>query len=207
MKQRSGQGVLERLARVATIALLVAVAGCTDDETSSEGDVLLDASEVEAAEADSGTDLLTQAVKGCDTVDGAYLWGDAADGDVRSFTREVDGGTQTTVIGAWPTPEETWVEAETHMTYDGGDCVPEGVSVQGEALGGVSDSYPNWGLSASEVTHRGEGSAPKSYAVRAYGYTQGHVVIVWVEQPGGKPDTDRVVELLNKQADKIADTS
>lgn len=124
---------------------------------------------------------------------------------MQSFTREVDGVTETTVIGARATPEETWFEAEERMTFDGGDCAPENVFVRGEALGGVSDAFPGWGLAASEISHRHEGST--TYSVRAYGYTHGHMVIVWVEQPHSKPDTDRVVELLNKQADKIADNS
>src|SRR5690625_5507685 len=103
--------------------------------------------------------------------------------------------------------KDTWIEAEQHMTYNGGDCVPDGVTVQGRALGGVSDAYPGWGLSASAITYRQKDSEPTMQDVRAYGYTQGHMVIVWVQQPDTRPDTDRIVDLLNKQADQIDDKS
>lgn len=204
---RTGPTLARMVLVVATALVVVLAAGCASDESSSDSGVLLGASEVQGTQAASGTDLLTPAVEGCDSVDGDYLWADATDDDVRSFTRDVDGGAQTTVIGAWPTPEETWFEAEELMTYGGGDCVPDNVSVQGEALGGVSDDYPGWGITASRITYRDEDSAAISHAVRAYGYTQGHMVIVWVDQPGSTPDTDRVVELLNQQAQKITDNT
>ena len=196
-----------RLVRVLAAALLMlAVVGCTGDEGSPEDGVLLTASQVQGTEAKSGTDLLTPAVEGCDTVDGDYLWEDATDDDVRSFTRDVDGGTQTTVIGAWPMPEDEALEALRQQLHYPGECVPDDTSVQARVLGGVDDSYA-YETGAYEITYRGEGSASPSHAVRAYGYTRGHMVIVWVDQPDTRPDTDRIVDLLNKQAEKIADTT
>lgn len=206
MKPRSDQAAPVRLVRVVAAALLMlAVVGCTGDEGSPEDGVLLTASQVQGTEAKSGTDLLTPAVEDCDTVDGDYLWQNATDDDVRSFTREVDGGTQTTVIGAWSMPEEqAYAAFERMLAYP--DCVPDSVFVNSRGLGGLDDSYA-YETGAYEITYRGEGSASPSHAVRAYGYTRGHMVIVWVDQPDTRPDTDRIVDLLNKQAEKIADTT
>ena len=207
MKPRSDQAAPVRLARVLAAALLMlAVVGCTGDEGSPEDGVLLTASEVQGTEAKSGTDLLTPAVEGCDTVDGDYLWQNATDDDVRSFTRDVDGGTQTTVIGAWPMPEDEALEALRQQLHYPGECVPDDTSVQARVLGGVDDAYSYEGRTW-EIEYHNEDSPPESHAMRAYRYTQGHMVIVWVDQPGSTPDTDRVVELLNKQAQKINDNT
>lgn len=206
MEPRPVPKVCRRLAQLAATVLFTFIAAaCGSDQAPPDGDVLLGASDVGDTQAATGTDLLTQAVEGCDTVDGDYLWKNASEDDVRSFTHEVEGGARTTVIGTWPMSKDTWIEAEQHMTYNGGDCVPDGVTVQGRALGGVSDAYPGWGLSASAITYRQKDSEPSMQAVRAYGYTQGHMVIVWVQQPDTRPDTDRIVDLLNKQAEQIDD--
>jgi len=197
-----------QLVRIAaTVLLALTAVGCADNEASSDDEVVLGASDVGATQAATGTDLLTQAVEGCDTVDGDYLWKNATEDDVHSFTHEVEGGARITVIGTWPMSKDAWIDAEKNMTYNGGDCVPDGVSVQGQTLGGVSEAYPGWGLAASAITYRQKGSEPMEQAVRAYGYTKGHMVIVWVKQPDTRPDTDRIVDLLNKQAEKVDDSS
>src|SRR5699024_5645654 len=116
-------------------------------------------------------------------------------------THEVEGGARITVIGTWPMSKDAWIDAEKNMTYNGGDCVPDGVSVQGQTLGGVGEAYPGWGLAASAITYRQKGSEPMEQAVRVFGSTKCASGIVAVDQPDTRPGTDRIVDLLNKQAE------
>lgn len=201
---------MKRLGALVMVGLVAVLkAGCSTGP-ADDGSHLLTAEEVGGTQADSGTQLLTPAVKDCAQVDGPKIWKDADDDDVRSFTRTVDDHTETTIIGAWPVPEDQASKAIGSISIDiDGSCTPRDVVVEPGHLAGLGPAYA-YGRetkTAIEITHRDKKSDVDRRSVRAYAYTNsGYLVIVWASRPDKKPSQDRISDLLTAQGEKLGES-